>query len=157
MIKAKLNKIILISVIFLIASINISFSALITPKAKPQEFQSKPLLPKKDIKSCDMVINNKLCELKAYRQGKLTINNTKDKNYLQKAYNKIKNLYLVYYETKDNHITYDTMYKAIGLKSFDIFKKNIKIYKSKSKGSVEVFFNPVTDVEKVFKQVKEVN
>jgi len=51
MIKAKLNKIILISVIFLIASINISFSALITPKAKPQEFQSKPLLPKKDIKS----------------------------------------------------------------------------------------------------------
>src|SRR6056300_1417924 len=96
----------------------------------------KIMWPKKDIKSCDMVINNKLCE--------------------QKAYNKIKNLYLVYDETKDNHITYDTMYKAIGLKSFDIFKKNIKIYKSKSKGSVEVFFNPVTDVEKVFKQVKEV-
>ena len=48
------------------------------------------------------------------------------------------------------------MYKAIGLKSFDIFKKYIKIYKSKSKGSVEVFFNPVTDVEKVFKRVKEV-
>ena len=47
MIKAKLNKIILISVIFLIASINISFSALITPKAKPKEFQNKPLLPKK--------------------------------------------------------------------------------------------------------------
>ena len=51
MIKAKLNKIILISVIFLIASINISFSALITPKAKPKEFQNKPLLPKKNIKS----------------------------------------------------------------------------------------------------------
>lgn len=114
------------------------------------------LWPVKKIKNCDMIINNKTCELKVYKKGKLTINNTKDKNYLQKAYNKIKNLYLVYYETKDNHITYDTMYKAIGLKSFDIFKKNIKIYKSKSKGSVEVFFNPVTDVEKVFKQVKEV-
>ena len=116
----------------------------------------KIMWPNKDDKSCDMVINNKTCELKVYKKGKLTINNTKDKNYLQKAYNKIKNLYLVYYETKDNHITYDTMYKAIGLKSFDIFKKYIKIYKSKSKGSVEVFFNPVTDVEKVFKRVKEV-
>ena len=116
----------------------------------------KIMWPNKDIKSCDMVINNKLCELKAYRQGKLTINNTKNKNYLQEAYKKIKNLYLVYYEKNNNNILYDTMYKAIGLKSFDIFKKYIKIYKSKSKGSVEVFFNPVTDVEKVFKRVKEV-
>jgi len=52
---------------------------------------------------------------------------------------------------------YDTLYKANGLKSFDIFKKNIKVYKSKSRGSVEVFFNPVTDVMKVFKEVKEVS
>ena len=73
------------------------------------------------------------------------------------AYEKIKNLYLVYYEIKDNNIMYDTLYKANGLKSFDIFKKNIKVYKSKSRGSVEVFFNPVTDVMKVFKEVKEVS
>jgi hypothetical protein len=113
--------------------------------------------PNKDNKSCDMVINNKTCELKVYNNGKLTINNTKDKNYLQRAYEKIKNLYLVYYEIKDNNIMYDTLYKANGLKSFDIFKKNIKVYKSKSRGSVEVFFNPVTDVMKVFKEVKEVS
>jgi len=113
--------------------------------------------PNKDNKSCDMVINNKTCELKVYNNGKLTINNTKDKNYLQRAYEKIKNLYLVYYEIKDNNILYDTLYKADGLKSFDIFKKNIKVYKSKSRDSVEVFFNPVTDVMKVFKKVKEVS
>ena len=113
--------------------------------------------PNKDNKSCDMVINNKTCELKVYNNGKLTINNTKDKNYLQRAYEKIKNLYLVYYEIKDNNILYDTLYKADGLKSFDIFKKNIKVYKSKSRDSVEVFFNPVTDVMKVFKEVKEVS
>jgi len=113
--------------------------------------------PNKDNKSCDMVINNKTCELKVYNNGKLTINNTKDKNYLQRAYEKIKNLYLVYYEIKDNNILYDTLYKADGLKSFDIFKKNIKVYKSKNRDSVEVFFNPVTDVMKVFKEVKEVS
>jgi len=116
----------------------------------------KLMWPKKEIKDCDMIINNKFCELKTYSHGKLTINNTKCKNYLQKAYDKIKNLYLVYYESNGNHIKYDTLYKAIGLKSFNIFKKNIKIYKSKSKDSVEVFFNPVTDVMKVFKKVKEV-
>ena len=116
----------------------------------------KIMWPYKDNKSCDMVINNKFCELKAYKRGKMTINNTKEKNYLQEAYEKIKNLYLVYYEKKDNNILYDTLYKASGLKSFNIFKKNIKTYKSKSKGSVEVFFNPVQDVYKVFKEVKEV-
>ncbi len=116
----------------------------------------KLMWPIKEFKDGDMIIDNKTCELKVYNNGKLTINNTKNKNYLQRAYNKIKNLYLVYYEIKNNNIKYDTLYKAIDLKSFDVFKKNIKTYKSKSKGSIEVFFNPVTDVMKVFKEVKEV-